>query len=231
MDVSANGLSFIGKFEGCRLTAYQDSVGVWTIGYGHTSGVKPGDVITQEQAVKYLHDDAAKVVKYLNRDGRSWTQDQFDALVSFGFNCGVGNLKKLISGRTPDQISEAILLYNKAGGKVLAGLTRRRKEEKELFDKGTTRILSNSADAPKIMDAKKNWPSPLIGGHVNTKGGVLRVRAYPGMTSEVIGSIKNGEKVNIHNVSSKQIGNVWWYHIYREDFPYGGFVSGDYISL
>ena len=138
MKISQNGLKLIEEFEGCKLTAYQDSVGVWTIGYGHTKGVKKGQVITKEQAEHYLQSDVAKAEKNVNSyyDRYNWTQEEFDALVSFAFN--IGSINQLVANgtRTILEISNKILAYNKAGGKVLAGLTRRREAEKKLFDSG-----------------------------------------------------------------------------------------------
>nr|DAI37636.1 MAG TPA: Lysozyme [Bacteriophage sp.] len=87
------GLNLIKQFEGCRLTAYQCAAGVWTIGYGHTSGVKKGMTITQAQADAYLKQDCEKFEKYVNSAAyvpitESLNQNQFDALVSFAFNLG-----------------------------------------------------------------------------------------------------------------------------------------------
>ena len=150
MTTSSKGVSLIKSFEGCRLKAYKCPAGVWTIGYGHTAGVKEGDTITQEQADDYLRNDLAKYEKaVLNYDGiYHFNQNQFDALVSFTYNCGVGNLKNLTQSgkRTLAQISAKLLLYNKAGGVVLRGLQRRRAAEKELFD---TPIEYNKTDSKK----------------------------------------------------------------------------------
>ena len=138
MRTSSKGVSLIKSFEGCRLNAYKCPAGVWTIGYGHTAGVKEGDTITQAQADEYLRNDLAKYEKYvLNYDDiYRFNQNQFDALVSFTYNCGARNLKNLTQSgkRTLAQISVKLLLYNKAGGVVLRGLQRRRTAEKELFD-------------------------------------------------------------------------------------------------
>ena len=138
MTTSSKGVSLIKQFEGCRLKAYKCPAGVWTIGYGHTAGVKEGDTITQEIADAYLRNDLAKYEKAV-MDYNSiyhFNQNQFDALVSFTYNCGVGNLKNLTQSgkRTLAQISVKLLLYNKAGGVVLRGLQRRRVAEKELSD-------------------------------------------------------------------------------------------------
>ena len=96
--ISENGLALIKRFEGLRLTAYQDSVGVWTIGYGHTSSVSEGQTITQTQADAYLRADCANAEKAVNRYMAvyQWNQNQFDALVSFTYNCGAGNLRTLL---------------------------------------------------------------------------------------------------------------------------------------
>lgn len=139
LTISNNGINLIKTFEGCRLTAYQDSAGVWTIGYGHTSGVTKGQTITQAQADAYLKTDCATAATAVNsyNSKYNWNQNQFDALVSFTFNCGTGNLKTLTANgtRTIGEISKQITAYNKAGGKVLQGLINRRAAEKELFDK------------------------------------------------------------------------------------------------
>ena len=134
------GLNLIKQFEGCRLSAYQCAAGVWTIGYGHTTGVKKGMTITQAQADTYLKQDCAKFENYVNSVSyvpitASLNQNQFDALVSFAFNCGAGNLKKLCAGRNASQIAVAMPQYCKANGKVLAGLRRRRVAEQALFNK------------------------------------------------------------------------------------------------
>ena len=138
MKTSNEGIKLIKSFEGCRLYAYKPvpTEKYYTIGYGHYgSDVRSGMIITQKQAEDMLVNDLVKYENYVNTTGLKLNQNQFDALVSFTYNCGNGNLKKLISGRTIPQISNALLLYNKSGGKVLAGLTRRRKAEKALFDK------------------------------------------------------------------------------------------------
>ena len=127
------GIALIKKYEGCRLTAYKCPAGVWTIGYGHTVGVNEGDVISQAQAELMLLSDLQKYERAVLDTGITFGQNQFDALVSFAFNCGVGNLNKLVKGRTIRQIAEKIVLYNKAGGKVLPGLAKRRLEEQALF--------------------------------------------------------------------------------------------------
>lgn len=126
------GLKLIESFEGLRLTSYQDSVGIWTIGYGHTGGVKQGQTITQQQAEAFLQQDLAKAEAAVNGHGLTLTDNQFAALVSFTFNGGPGmsnNLLKNGLAAVPDRI----LKFDHAGGKVVKGLTRRRAAEKELY--------------------------------------------------------------------------------------------------
>ena len=153
MKTSSKGVSLIKQFEGCRLKAYKCPAGVWTIGYGHTAGVKEGDMITQETAESYLRNDLVTYEKaVMNYDGiYHFNQNQFDALVSFTYNCGAGNLKNLTQSgkRTIAQISEKLLLYNKAGGVTLLGLQRRRTAEKVLFD---TPIKSDKIETPIKSD-------------------------------------------------------------------------------
>ena len=99
MVTSDIGIKLITKFEGCKLVAYQDSGGVWTIGYGHTGGVTPGMIITNDIALLYLKSDLKNAEKYVrNYDNiYHFTQNQFDALVSFTYNAGAGNLRKLLN--------------------------------------------------------------------------------------------------------------------------------------
>lgn len=136
MKISNKGIAIIKEFEGCRLEAYKDPAGVPTIGYGHTSGVKMGQVITQNTADEYLRDDCAAAEKNVNSfDAKyHWNQNQFDALVSFAFNLGSINQLTANGTRSITEISAKIPEYCHAGGKKLAGLVRRRAAEKELFD-------------------------------------------------------------------------------------------------
>lgn len=136
MNISDKGIELIKQFEGCRLTAYKDAAGVLTIGYGHTKNVTAGQKITKAQAEAFLRQDLATAEKAVSKYKYNYNTNQFDALVSFTYNCGSGNLKKITDSgkRTLEQISARLPNYNKAGGIVLAGLTRRRAAEKLLFD-------------------------------------------------------------------------------------------------
>ena len=120
------------KFEQLRLTAYQDAKGVWTIGYGHTSGVRKGDRISEVQAEAFLRNDLQTAEKYVQTIARVDTQGKYDALVDFAFNCGVANLKSstllkyIIAGRKTWEIQEQFLRWVNSGGRKLGGLVTRR---------------------------------------------------------------------------------------------------------
>ena len=140
MKIILEGLSLIKKFEGCKLEAYKCSAGVWTIGYGHTTGVKEGDVCTQEEAEKLLRGDIFKFEEYVQDSVKvDLDQSQFDALVAWTFNLGPGNLrsstmlKKLNNGEY-ESVPFEMRRWNKAGGKTLDGLIRRRQAESLLFE-------------------------------------------------------------------------------------------------
>lgn len=136
------GLELIKGFEGCRLTAYKavSTEKYYTIGWGHYgSDVTKGMTITQAQADDFLMQDLEASVAAVNNPVKCpvtayLNQNQFDALVSFTFNCGAGNLKTLCANRTIAEIAEKIPAYNKSGGKVLAGLVNRRAAEQKLFN-------------------------------------------------------------------------------------------------
>lgn len=140
--IGAAGLALIQNWEGCRLTAYKPVATeiYWTIGWGHYGpDVKKGQTITQEEADKLLVIDCQRFADAVDNPyyvplTAQLNANQRDALISFAFNCGEGNLRKLCKGRTLEQICEAMSLYNKAGGKVLLGLERRRAAEQRLFE-------------------------------------------------------------------------------------------------
>lgn len=139
MRTTERGLSLIKEFEGLRLKAYQDAVGVWTIGYGTTRGVKPGQTITTDEAQELLEADVMRFEPEVHRLVKvDLNSNQWDALLSFTYNLGASNLasstllKKLNAGDLAGAADEFVR-WNRAGGKVLAGLTRRRQAERALF--------------------------------------------------------------------------------------------------
>lgn len=140
MRASATLISHIKRFESCKLTAYQDTAGVWTIGYGHTKGVKKGDKITQYQAEQFLRDDLAEFERAAGKVQRLTTQGRYDAVVDFMYNLGIGNFNKstlkiyIESGRSVWEIQEQFLRWVNAGGRKIGGLVSRRIWEAARFN-------------------------------------------------------------------------------------------------
>jgi len=138
-EIGAAGLALIKQFEGLRLTAYLCPARVWTIGYGSTGPhVKSGMTISEADAEKLLRDDLDRFEASVAKSAPNATQNQFDAMVSLAFNIGTAGferssvLKRLLEGNLRGA-ADAFLMWNKAGGQVLAGLTRRREAERKLF--------------------------------------------------------------------------------------------------
>lgn len=165
--ISKNCLDLVKKFEGCRLTAYRDEVGVWTIGYGITSAdrnitgksIHKGMKISKETAEKWLSKALTKkylplVLKYDKQ--YDFNQNEIDALVSFAYN--IGSIKQLTANGTRSRatIASKMLQYNKAGGRVYNGLTRRRKAERELFltKVASKKKKSNETIAKEVLAGK-----------------------------------------------------------------------------
>lgn len=171
MKTSQIGINLIKQFEGCRLQAYKPvpAEKYYTIGYGHYGpDVAPGAIITQAQADAYLIHDLQKFEKAVDALGLNLNQNQHDALTSFAFNCGVGNLKKLVSGRSLPQIADAMLNYNKGSGRVLAGLVRRREAERTLF-------LTGTVSKGKVPGVNPNpYIKPTKNVRLNSKGNDAR---------------------------------------------------------
>ena len=140
MNISQEGISLIKKFEGCELEAYQCAAGVWTIGYGSTKDVKEGDTLTQKEADNLLLHEMQEYEDYIKELVKvPLKQNQFDALVSWVFNLGPANLKastmlKFLNAGDYHLIPSQIKRWNKASGKVLEGLIRRREAEALMFE-------------------------------------------------------------------------------------------------
>lgn len=165
------GLAIIKQFEGCRLKAYKCPAGVWTIGYGHTGGVVPGQTITQAQADALLATDLEKFERKVEKYNNTYrfSPNEFDALVSFAFN--LGSIDRLTAGGTRSRavIADKMLLYNKAGGKVLAGLTRRRKAERELFLSSGSSVAT-SQQFPMLKKGSRGKSVKQLQHALNEKG-------------------------------------------------------------
>jgi lysozyme len=139
MTTSRRGIQLIKGFEGLKLESYKCPAGVWTIGYGHTKGVKPNVVIDQMRAEDLLIEDIAPIERMLNKLGINFRQECFDALVSWNFNLGDGAfrnstlLKKIVADAPDEEITDQIVKWVNAGGKPLVGLKRRRVAEANMF--------------------------------------------------------------------------------------------------
>lgn len=139
MKISEYGIHIIKHFEGVSLRAYQCSSGVWTIGYGHTAGVSPGDIINEVQAEDFLREDIVDSENVVNMLVTvPLRQSQFDALVSFVFNLGSGNFRsstllKKVNAGDHTGAAEEFLRWVNAAGRPLPGLIRRRKAERNLY--------------------------------------------------------------------------------------------------
>lgn len=139
MKTGDKGIALIKECEGLRLAAYRDGAGVWTIGYGHTRGVRQGMSCTEAEAGAWLREDLADAEASVDRWGLELTQDRFDALVSFVYNVGGGTfakstlLVKIRTGADAETVAYWFLRYHYSAGKPLLGLARRRAMEAALF--------------------------------------------------------------------------------------------------
>lgn len=144
--INITGIRLLKEFEGLRLEAYKCPAGVWTIGYGHTRMAKEGMKISPDIAEAYLHSDLSPVEKKLDKMfPRGLNENEFSALVCLCFNIGMGafsrsTLCKLLLEGKKGEASAEFLRWNKAGGRELAGLTRRRSAERDLFLKLMTKM-------------------------------------------------------------------------------------------
>lgn len=194
LKISQTGIDLIKSFEGCSLKAYRCPANVLTIGYGHTGGVKEGQVITQKQAEDYLRLDLGKYEKAVNDLGVTFNQNQFDALVSFCYNLGTGifkdNLLVAIKAQSWSNVASQMLLYNKArvNGKltVLEGLERRRQAESALFLKPVKedKQLKEAVDllykrsiikSPKVWYSVYKFKMEYVPGLIKNMGGIDRL--------------------------------------------------------
>ena len=195
MNISETGIELIKKFEGCVLKAYKCPAGVWTIGYGHTSGVKEGQTITKKEAEVFLKQDLLTFETYVsNLVTVAINQNQFDALVSFCYNLGPGNLKsstllKLINTKNFNAAAKQFDRWVYAGGKKLSGLVKRRAAEKTLF------LQPFNTTSYKVVAT------------------VLNVRKKPGINNEVLKVLYKNEVVKISETREnwgKLADNTGW---------------------
>lgn len=205
MNIGNKGLELIKSFEGCRLTAYKpvQTEQYYTIGWGHYGpDVYAGMSITQAQADNMLREDvkyyADAVDRYNSRF--NFTQEEFDALTSFTYNCGVGSLQAVMSCcNTKQEIAEECKLYNKGGGVVLAGLVRRREEEYKLFMSGASNNANNN-DGYSYEEQGTYY--------FNTK---VKIRTAPNLDNSSFTGVcyEAGESVEYHTVHRNKFGYNW----------------------
>jgi len=233
MKTSVAGRAAISRREGNKFKAYKDSVGIWTIGVGHTSvagspRVEPGMTITAVESDEILSRDLAKFERAVDDAVKvELTQNQFDALVSLAFNIGGGAFAKSSVVKRLNQgdingAANAFLFWNKAGGKVLPGLTNRRKQEREQFlwapIKKPAPLLSPVATPSPVIEPKPS-PAPVP---VPDKEKIARVQIglkllnyNPGGADGVIGPLTAGA-----------------IRIFRADngLPEGDFIDDDLLA-
>lgn len=162
--IPANAPSFVSKHEGLKLKAYQDVVGVWTIGYGHTQGVEPGEKITRERALDLLAEDlktaAARIAGVVKRPVvDDLTENQYTALLSFVFNLGANpkwTIWKRLNARQFDQVPLEMMKFVNAGGKKVQGLVNRRADEAKLWSLGEP----GSTAEPMPSSVTRSTPTP-----------------------------------------------------------------------
>lgn len=171
MQVNDETIELIKEFEGCRLTAYKDPVGIWTIGYGTTAraglGIIPraGMTITEAQAEHYLRLGVEKFAKEIRPYiTQPINENEFGAFVSLAYNIGSGAFWKSSARRyfnmgDKEEAAKRILLWNKAGGRVLKGLVRRREAEKTLFEKPVTKATFNLVEFIISLLKGLSWKS------------------------------------------------------------------------
>lgn len=203
MRTSPRGVRLICEFEGFRDKAYKCPAGVWTIGYGFTEGVKEGDTISRAAAEKRL---VQELVKYEAAVYRACTfepnQNQFDALVCFAFNIGTKGMagSSVIKAHNRGDFqaaSRAFSLWNKAGGKVFPGLTRRRAAEAALYLEPTYVSENTAPDMPQAIDPE----TPMTSSTINRASVVAGGTAAIASATEVVNTV-NGLKYGLDGLGN-----------------------------
>lgn len=203
MNIGNKGLELIKSFEGCQLTAYRCPANILTIGWGRTSGVYEGMVISQAQADQFLFEDVQRFVNAVNQyQARfNFNQNEFDALVSFTYNCGAGSLANVMSCcNTKQEIAEECKLYNRSStGQILNGLVRRREEEYKLFMSESNNNTNNN-DGYSYAEKGEYF--------FNTR---VKIRTAPNLDNASFTGIcyDAGESVEYHTVHRNKCGYNW----------------------
>ena len=198
MKISSAGLSIIKEFEGFRANAYRDPVGIWTIGFGTIRGVKPGDVVTRSEAERRLRHELVEYERAVERaTGGNATQPQFDALVSFAYNVGVKGMAgstviKRHNAGDHQAAARAFGLWNKAGGKVWPGLTRRRAAEAALYAEPVMRSIADEpAPMPQAIDPERPMTASTI-NRASVAAGTTATLAAAGEALQTVQGVRYG---------------------------------------
>lgn len=194
MRTSPRGIKLITDFEGFRGEAYRDIVGVLTIGYGFTQGVKLGDKMTREEADRRLRHDLIAYESAVEEAVGACNQNQFDALVCFAWNIGTGGMRKstVIKAHRRgdfDAAARAFSMWNKAGGKVVSGLTRRRSAEAALYLEPIPDDVSDPAgpEMPQAVDPEK----PIGASNIVKAGSATAIVSTLSVAGQVAQQIKD----------------------------------------
>lgn len=229
MQISPEGVALVKSFESCVLTTYRDSVGVPTNGWGHTGpDVQIGQTIPQALANENLLRDLRKSESYVALEVKvPLQQHQFDALVSFVFNCGYGNFRKStllkkVNAKRFDEVPAEFMKWTRAGGRELAGLVRRRRAEAALWrncsDNSDTLVEESGAspDRPKSKQARFISPEgalPLIGSASSAVSAASQVsdtvQQAQDTTSAFVALFHN--PVALMLIVAAVLFAVWWY--------------------
>ena len=196
MKTSPRGIKLICEFEGFRARAYLDPVGIPTLGYGFIEGVSMGDTITQYEAQQRMGRELVKYERGVMQACKiAPNQNQFDALVCFAFNVGVAGMAsssviKAHNRGDTQAAARAFGLWNKAGGKVFAGLTRRRAAESALYLEPVPDDMSDPVQGPVLaMPQAVDPETPMTASPINRAGVVAGTTATVATVSEVVNSV------------------------------------------
>ena len=208
ISLSENLITMVKKFEGLYLHAYRCSSDVLTIGFGHTEGVKPSDEITEPEAEAFLIQDLTEaynyVIHYIKKYNFTLTSNQIEALTSFTFNCGVGNLNKMLSScKTIDDIPKKMISYNKnVYGTVLSGLVKRRNSEIKMFTEGGGTQMFRT-----VQKGSKNVAVRILQILLNEVGGNVKVDGVFGsVTQSAVISYQKNHMLTADGV----VGQITW---------------------
>lgn len=211
------GIALIKRFEGKSLKAYQCPAGIWTIGYGHTSAagapeVKPAMLITEREADAILRNDLHKVEAQVAKLVKvELSREQFSALVSFAYNVGAGafassSVLKAVNSRRFDLVPSRLALWNKANGKVLPGLTKRRAAEAALFASSSEFSVEDAQ--PNNGKVSPSRGKPVLASTTNIAAGGMAIAGVTSTISQVTYDLNNVKEAIGPNVFAIALGSL-----------------------